>query len=729
MKKMLLVFLLLALAVFALSACGCQHEWTEASCTAAKTCAKCGETEGAALGHDFSAATCTTAEICARCGETGGESLGHEYGAASCAEPETCSRCGDTQGEALGHTFGQWKPETESDTMTRQCTVCEEAETEPLDHARILEESLLGFWDYYYLQMSDGTQLDAYHLNWDSLGMYLNFKEGSLVDFYMDGEGSPREITWKFDNYQKVDGDHLYYFNLVVLDTGSEETDVLLKALYITNASRKSSSLLVAISQTQSVVLDRNRALTKNVTGTWVNSENGQMKTITFASDRTFTADFGQEIHGTWHLRPVYITGGERYCYITLCFSVDGSNQIIRATLPLGSQEIPLDEYWNDYDPTISLCTVDGTYVSLSKKTEEEVALLEAAVAAGKLIPVGSWTSSYVRAYTDDISHDTVTEDYSILFAEDGTFTAVLDQEYSGTWDFQRVDLLGSSVIYEYFLNFDGVADTVSVYANFEEELAVHFYVNQTCTSIYFQQMTEEKIAQREAEAQAALQQIVGDWNSLYIIEFQEEDNLYRTVSDYSFSFAEDGTLTAVLDTERTGTWKYRSTYYNKIGDTVCIDYYYVLRLDGVEGSWEVSIDTYGDRQLRWYTQTQNRYKTLYFSRLTPDLLEQFQKAPTGIVGTWTAEADDIRSDNPDLETSFIDCAYTLTVREDGTYTAEYDKTLSGTWACGYGKDGFYYVFGAGIYAHYYSPDDNGGLQFWYNLDNGSYIRVTMKKD
>ena len=41
----------------------CTHEWTDATCTAPKTCALCGETEGEALGHSYENGTCTV------CGE------------------------------------------------------------------------------------------------------------------------------------------------------------------------------------------------------------------------------------------------------------------------------------------------------------------------------------------------------------------------------------------------------------------------------------------------------------------------------------------------------------------------------------------------------------------------------------------------------------------------------------------------------------------------------------
>ena len=41
------------------SACGCSHEWQEATCTEPKTCSRCGETEGEALGHDYVDGYCT----------------------------------------------------------------------------------------------------------------------------------------------------------------------------------------------------------------------------------------------------------------------------------------------------------------------------------------------------------------------------------------------------------------------------------------------------------------------------------------------------------------------------------------------------------------------------------------------------------------------------------------------------------------------------------------------
>lgn len=55
------------------------HQWIEATCTEPRTCGKCGETEGEALGHQWLAATCTAPQTCSVCGMTEGTALGHQW--------------------------------------------------------------------------------------------------------------------------------------------------------------------------------------------------------------------------------------------------------------------------------------------------------------------------------------------------------------------------------------------------------------------------------------------------------------------------------------------------------------------------------------------------------------------------------------------------------------------------------------------------------------------------
>lgn len=98
----------------------CAHDWADASCTAPKTCKKCGITEGEALGHDWADASCTAPKTCKKCGSTEGEALGHTEQTipgkdATCTEPgltegKQCSVCGEilteqTKIDAKGHNY------------------------------------------------------------------------------------------------------------------------------------------------------------------------------------------------------------------------------------------------------------------------------------------------------------------------------------------------------------------------------------------------------------------------------------------------------------------------------------------------------------------------------------------------------------------------------------------------------------------------------------------------
>lgn len=60
------------------------HEFSEATCTEAKTCA-CGETEGEAKGHSWNDATCTVPKTCQDCGKTQGAVVSHNYQDGACA--------------------------------------------------------------------------------------------------------------------------------------------------------------------------------------------------------------------------------------------------------------------------------------------------------------------------------------------------------------------------------------------------------------------------------------------------------------------------------------------------------------------------------------------------------------------------------------------------------------------------------------------------------------------
>lgn len=106
MKKLLTMVISLLICV-SLASCCMSHEWEDATCITPKTCAKCGETEGEALGHEWEDATCTTPKTCKVCGETDGIALGHSYEyveindylSATTTSKNYCAACGEVMDE------------------------------------------------------------------------------------------------------------------------------------------------------------------------------------------------------------------------------------------------------------------------------------------------------------------------------------------------------------------------------------------------------------------------------------------------------------------------------------------------------------------------------------------------------------------------------------------------------------------------------------------------------
>ena len=74
MKKVLIFILTIAL-MFILSACGCDHEWTNATCLSPKTCNLCGKTKGNTTDHNYMDANCDHPKRCSFCDYTVGKAL------------------------------------------------------------------------------------------------------------------------------------------------------------------------------------------------------------------------------------------------------------------------------------------------------------------------------------------------------------------------------------------------------------------------------------------------------------------------------------------------------------------------------------------------------------------------------------------------------------------------------------------------------------------------------
>lgn len=105
MKKHITLLSLLLVCAMLLTGCQCSHEWTAADCTTPKTCTKCQETEGEALGHTWQEASCSAPKTCTACALTEGEPLAHTWQEANYQQSETCTVCAATEGEPLTASF------------------------------------------------------------------------------------------------------------------------------------------------------------------------------------------------------------------------------------------------------------------------------------------------------------------------------------------------------------------------------------------------------------------------------------------------------------------------------------------------------------------------------------------------------------------------------------------------------------------------------------------------
>ena len=100
----------------------CEHSWKDATCTVAKKCTLCGETEGESLGHEWQEVTCEAPQKCSRCGATSGFHKGHSGGVATCSKKAVCDSCGQEYGFTLEHFY-----------VDDKCVTCEYEKT-PTDN-------------------------------------------------------------------------------------------------------------------------------------------------------------------------------------------------------------------------------------------------------------------------------------------------------------------------------------------------------------------------------------------------------------------------------------------------------------------------------------------------------------------------------------------------------------------------------------------------------------------
>ena len=239
-KNIIVASVLVAIAIFiiiGIFTCSFGHIWEEASCTEAKHCIICGETEDKELGHNFKLISCEEGKECQRCGLIDTSELGHKWKEASCYNPKTCTICGQKEGEKIGHI---WKEAT--CTNRKICKVCGAKGGVALGHIegeiKITKESTLtqsGEENVYCSRCNEVIKTNTIVKKTPQVeGQSFNFTNGELVEYinYRLANGYSLDTT-PID----VDGTYAYAFRyngvydnatLVLSKNNTEKTSVIM---------------------------------------------------------------------------------------------------------------------------------------------------------------------------------------------------------------------------------------------------------------------------------------------------------------------------------------------------------------------------------------------------------------------------------------------------------------------------------------------------------------------
>lgn len=523
MKPHLRLFLLVLL-LLALSGCACKHEWIPSDCVNPQVCAKCNETGAPALGHDWEDATCTV--------------------------PKTCARCGAVEGEALGHSYGEW--EFGKDEMSRSCSVCSYMENTEIDREIYLETLLPGYWDFFGMYDDDGF-FEASRLN--PSVMEFHFGSDRTVTFRMTDQDT-QQFTWSFDSYAvEADADS-YYFTL----TNDEKTYSMCLRHDPSGKLNQPKKQLVLLSG-QMLMFSQFDRLKKDLVGDWgIGTEWGIYvgnpgNWLTFLDDRTVTGKLNGSVDGIWHVIPVYSYGNWQMptSYKILIENNAGeSSQLLTGSLSLKSGT-SLD---------FRTGRTMQSFVPIGEKALEQIKLANE-------IHLGTWTSTEVLYQGKT---EKTTSEYSVTFNADGTFVAILGKEVRGTWGVRDIadsndkDWTNgnSSPVYMYYMFVDGLKKEVycEVDARLERKhFIIHNYEPMDKRTIDFVQYSKDEYA-------LMMQQdtyLVGKWTAGSFYINNTADNT-RTEDpqpeNHFFTFNADGTFTAFLNEEISGTWEFDQLDY-----------------------------------------------------------------------------------------------------------------------------------------------------------------------
>ena len=580
--------LLPMLLILLLSGCSCNHEWSDANCLNPQVCTKCGEAGQAALGHNWVDATCAEPEICTRCGAVQGSPFDHDWAEATCTAPEICTRCGVTQGEALGHSFSDWV--FGEDDMTHTCSVCTFTESTEIDRELYLDAILPGYWDLWsvdHLDDDDPAHAGAPFLfeGGDRI-TYLNFGEDRSCQIIMSlANGNYKGAgVWELANYIDSGDEELYQ---IYVYTTEPKVDTLIIELHVdpdgmNTITFTGGNFIMWFYQEQEDILEI-------ICNNWAINEHFVDHSYCFQlhPDRTATCYVEGVFEGTWCIGAY--PEDRNAVGFAISYVRNGEEELFQGYIQLRGSDVSA--------PTLYL--LNGTsYLEFLQVSDSELTIIQNATD----MLAGTWTSIGFGSSNPEFA-DSVTSDYSITITKNNKVTLNLadGRTYTGSWAAYAC----SEGHYQYYLYLNEVNKTVTCILEArsgEPNLRIHL-MGTDSDALFFKQMSEQELA--------GFTLPVGSWTSRSI--FHEGDKTSTQTEEYSFTFREDGTFTAQLEQEVSGTWNFLRYLEHTLQASDSPD---PLILD----DWTYRITPYGESEYRvFYIEEYRNNPGLYLTILITD--------------------------------------------------------------------------------------------------------------
>lgn len=641
------------LILLLLAGCACQHEWTQPDCQ--------------------------NPAVCTKCQETGAEALGHDWADATCQSPQTCLRCSETQGDPVPHDFQDWTFDPEAEQMHRTCSDCGYEEHADLDRAAYLDTLLQGCWEFSMLLRGDGSYYSGYSFNEPMDQLFFGEQHQVTGSVAME----PFEGTWEFQEFNSEEDADLYSFLI------PNTQDKVLPAMLVVGDD--TAYLYLYYNESDTAVLQRHDEAAAALSGTW-GAESSSMYSLTLNPDRTVTGNIDGEFTGTWQLLDTleHELLGE-YCGLYIRFQRNGEEILLHGTAT--PEYLYGDTPAEEFQPTTISFTYGKTKLEFTPMSQEEIETKQEQMSEGPNMLIGTWSSMYFRSFDVQPNRDTLALDYTVTFLSDGTFTASVGKEIQGTWEY--ADSWGdkTSGRHSYYFYIEGDPYPYDMDVEYTENHVPQLRMESKSTVPGSRRMLF--LNKRTSQQDQIARSLIGTWTSMYVDEPNAGNDRINTM-EYSFTFHENGTFSGNDGTDVNGTWIYERTR-----DETVHQFSLFFNGQALEGA---SITMYdhsedGDEtKMEYRISTDSGIRYIWLIQLSEVDLEKAQLGPTYVLGKWQDDAGN-----------------SITVLEDGTFTANLDTVIQGTWSFRRYKpgSGFWYDFtfpGQSQYCDktmYGHPDEN----------------------